>query len=345
MNAIQEAASSETTEFSKLTRLQKLAGFLLILEPDNAAHIMEQLEAPEMEAVSAEMAKISVISIELQNEIMDEFLPVAVQASAAIPGGVDRVKIILEKAVGLFRASDIIGRVSEQRPSVAAMQEIIGMEPQALYNVLRHEQLQTMALVASYLPPAKASQLLNLVRPEQREQVVERLATLSPTSLDVVESVAESIQARLAGKTTRALSHTGGIKVAADLLNALPKNVSDSILSSIRSRNADLGGAVLKKMLTFEELERLDAKSLQKILQEVDFRSLAVALAAAPAGLKNKLLSSISKRAAENVREEISFLGPVKASQIDAAQMEIIETVRRLESDGTIDLETIRQKA
>jgi flagellar motor switch protein FliG len=98
-------------------------------------------------------------------------------------------------------------------------------------------------------------------------------------------------------------------------------------------------------MLVFEELERLDAKTLQRILQEVDFRSLAVALKTASASLNAKLLSSISKRAADNVREEISFLGPMKVSQIEAAQMEIIETIRRLESDGTIDLEAIRHKA
>ena len=121
MNAIEEAPSQEATEFSKLNQLQKLAGFLLMLEPDNAAHIMEQLEATELEAVSAEMAKFSAISNQLQNEILEEFLPVALQATTAVPGGVDRVKTILEKAVGLFRASDIIGRVSVQRPSVAAM--------------------------------------------------------------------------------------------------------------------------------------------------------------------------------------------------------------------------------
>lgn len=344
MNAIEQAPSQTATEFSKLTQLQKLAGFLLILEPDNAAHIMEQLEESDLEAVSSEMAKFSAISHELQDEIMEEFLPVAVQASTAVPGGVDRVKILLEKAVGLFRASDIIGRVSLQRPSVAAMQEIIEMDPRALYNALRHEQLQTIVLVASYLPSEKASQLLGLMRPELREQAVERLATLSPTSIEVVESVAESLQARLAVNPTRALSHTGGVKVAADLLNALPKNVSDSILTSLRERNAELSDAVLKKMLSFEELERLDAKTLNKILQEVDFRSLAIALKTASATINTKLLSCISKRAADNVREEISFLGPMKVSQIEAAQMEIIETVRRLESDGTIDLEAIRHK-
>jgi flagellar motor switch protein FliG len=344
MNAIAEAPSQEASEFSKLTQLQKLAGFLLILEADNAAHILQQLDPPEMEAVSAEMAKFTNLSHDLQNDIMQEFLPVAVQASTSVRGGPERVRVILEKAVGLFRASDIMGRVSMQRPSVAAMEEIVEMDARSLYNVLRHEQLQTIALVVSYLPPTKASEVLNLVHPELRELIIERLATLSPTTLDVVESVADSLRARLAANPTRALSHTGGIKVAADLLNALPKNVSQSILTSLRERNSELGEAVLKKMLTFEELERLSNKTLQKILQEVDFRSLAIALKTAPEGLKNKMLSSISKRAADNVREEISFLGSIKASQVESAQMEIIETVRRLEVEGTVDLEELRQK-
>jgi flagellar motor switch protein FliG len=167
---------------------------------------MQQLEEPELEAVSSEMAKLPAISHDLQNEIMDEFLPVAVQASTAVAGGVERAKNILEKAVGTFRASDIIGRVSVQRPSVAAMQRIIEMDPRALYNVLCHEQLQTMALVVSYLPSQKASQFLSLVRPELREQLVERLATLFPTSIEVVESVAESLQANLAGNPASAPS-------------------------------------------------------------------------------------------------------------------------------------------
>jgi flagellar motor switch protein FliG len=344
MNAIDDAPSQEATEFSKLTPLQKFAAFLLILDADNAARLMGLLEESELEAVSSEMAKFSSISQELQSEILQEFSPLAVEAVTAVAGGVDRVNSILEKAVGLFRASDILGRVSPHRPSVAAMHEIVEMEPRVIYNALRNEQLQTVALVVSYLPPEKASQLMHLVRPELREQIIERLATLAPTSMEVVESVAESLRSRLSGSQTSALSHTGGVKVAAQVLNALPKNITDSILITLKERNAELGEAVLRKMLTFEELERLDVKTLQKILQEVDFRSLAVALKTAPSTLKNKMLSCISKRAADNVREEISFLDSLKVSQIEAAQSEIIEIVRRMESEGTIDLEDIRRK-
>jgi flagellar motor switch protein FliG len=224
------------------------------------------------------------------------------------------------------------------------MQQIVEMDTRQVFNVLRHEQLQTVALVVSYLPPDKASQMLSLVRPDLRGKVIERLATLAPTSIEVVESVAEELHRKLAGNRVQALNHTGGVKAAAQVLNALPKAVADSILDALKERNSELGEEVLKKMLTFEELQGLNSKTLQKIMQEVDMRTLAVALKSAGDGLKTALLSCISKRAAENVREEISFLGALKAKEIEDAQSEIISTVRRLEGDGEIDLDEIRQK-
>ena len=300
MDATLQTESNSTSEFGKLTKNQKLAGLLLVLDAGNAANLMKELEESELEAVTAEMAKFTSISYELQQDILREFAPLVVDATTAITAGVERTKVLLEKSVGMFRATDIINRVAPQRPSVAAMKQIAEMDARQIFNVLRYEQLQTIALVISYLPPAKASQLLALVRPELLEQIIERLATLAPTSIEVVESVAEELQQKLSTNRTRALNQTGGVKVAAEVLNVLPKNLADSILLSLKERNPDLGDAVLKKMLTFEELERLDPKSLQKILQEVDMRNLAVALKTASESLKTVLLGCISKRARRN---------------------------------------------
>jgi flagellar motor switch protein FliG len=331
-------------EFSSLTSIQKLAALLLVLDADNASKLMSHFEEPELEAVSAEMAKFTMISQEMQKDLLREFSAVAVDAASSVQGGVSRAKGLLEKSVGTYRAADIIGRVSPQQPSVAAMQQIVEMDIRQVFNVLRFEQIQTIALVVSYLPPDKASQMLSLVRPDLRDRVVERLATLSQTSVEVVEGVAEELYRKLAGNRTQALNHTGGVKVAAQVLNALPKNVADQILTSLKERNTELGDEVLKKMLTFDELQGLNSKTLQKIMQEIDMRTLAVALKPASDGLKTALLSCISKRAAENVREEMSFLGSLKAREIEEAQSEIIATVRRLEGEGEVDLDEIRQK-
>jgi flagellar motor switch protein FliG len=344
MESTNQAGTDATMEFSSFTSTQKLAALLLVLEADNAAKLMAQFEEQELEAVSAEMVRMTMLSQETQHELLREFSTVAVEAASSVQGGAGRAKGLLEKSVGTYRAADIISRVSPQQPSVAAMNQIVEMDMRQIFNVLRHEQLQTIALVVSYLPPDKASQMLSLVRPDMRGRVVERLATLAPTSIEVVESVAEELHRKLAGNRTQALSHTGGVKVAAQVLNALPKAEADSILDALKERNADLGEEVLKKMLTFDELQGLNSKTLQKIMQEVDMRTLAVALKTASDGLKKALLSCISKRAAENVREEISFLGSIKAKEVEDAQSEIIATVRRLEGDGEIDLDEIRQK-
>ncbi len=229
-------------------------------------------------------------------------------------------------------------RVAPGPSPVPAMQQIVDMDARQLCNLLKTEQPQTIALVVSYLSPEKGSQVLMLLREDLRDQVVERLATLAPTPIEVVEKLVEVLTARIGIKSTRALSQTGGLKNAADVLNALDKNLCQSMLMELDKRNPELVMAIRQKMFTFEDLAMLDLPSLQKIMREVDTRDLAISLKAASATVKSKLLSAISKRAAETVNEEISFLGPIKKRDTEAAQLRIIESVRQLEAAGEIDL-------
>jgi flagellar motor switch protein FliG len=325
-------------EFLNMTKLQKLAALLIILGPDSAAQILKNLDEHEVEAVSVEMSKLPVVSQELQREVLREFSEVAVQASTGILGGANFAKIALEKSVGLFRASDIIGRIAPTRVPLAAMRQIIDMEVRQLFNLLKQEQPQTIALILSYLPPERSSQVLMFLRGELRDKVVERLATLAPTPVEVVERIVEVLNQKAGVKPTRALSQTGGVKSAADLLNSMDKNMSQSMLVDLEQRNPELGRAIRQQMFTFEDLALLDPPSLQKIMREVDMRDLAVALKTASEKLKAALLAAVSKRAAETVKEEISFLGPVKKKEIEAAQMRIIDSVHQLETEGELDL-------
>jgi flagellar motor switch protein FliG len=346
--AIQETEQTnpkELSEFAAMSQVQKLARLLFMLTPENSTQILKTLDEEHLEAVSSEMLKITSINNEVQEEILREFSPLAVSASTAIPAGVDRVQQLLDKSIGPLRASDIIGRVSPLRAPVAAMQQIVEMAPSQLWNILRDEQLQTVALVASYLPDAKASQLLQFMRPDVREQFIERLATLAPTSIEVVESMAEALQRKAGSNRTRGATQTGGVRVAAQVLNALPKDVSKSILATLNERNPDLADQVSKKMFTFEELEFFDVKSLQTIMQTVETQTLVYSLKTASEGLRQKILSCLSKRAAENVMEEITFLGPLKLSEIDAARSSVIDIVKSLDSTGEIEMDEARRAA
>jgi len=332
--AAPEILASTPAEFSRLTRTQKIAMLLVVLGEDTAVAFLRSLHPDELESISAEMAKVGMLSIEMQNTVLKEFTDVAIQASTSLRGGFDFTQAMLEKSLGLYKAATVISRVLPTRTPVSSMTQIVELEPRQIFNLLKLEQPQTISLILSYLPTEKASQLLIMLRTDLRDQVIERLATLAPTPIEIVEKVVEQLNRKLGTQHTRALNLTGGLKSAANLLNSLDKNLTKSLLQNIEERNPELGQAIRQKMFTFEDVATLDTPVLQKVLREVDLRDLAVALKTASDTLKGALLSAVSKRAAETVQEEMSFMGPLKLRDIEAAQMRIIELVRKAEADN-----------
>jgi flagellar motor switch protein FliG len=327
-----------TLQASAMSKPQKLAALLVMLGPESAAQMLKHFDELEIESISTEMAKLSLLDQETQAEILREFSDVAVLAGTALRGGVDYTEHTLQKAIGSFKTASLVSRLAPQRSPVPAMRAILEAEPRHVLNLLRGEQPQTAALVLSYLPPDKASQVLALMPETERDRVVERLATLSPTPIEAVERVVQVLQQKGGTQPARALTYSGGVKSAADILNALDKNLSKMVLASMEERNPELVAAIQQKMFTFEDLARLESTALQRILREVDLRELAIALKAASDKVKTALLSNISRRAAETVKEEMNFLGALKAKDIEAAQTKVIEIVRRLEAEGEIDL-------
>lgn len=336
MSATESPSGPPSVE--SMSKSQQLATLLIILGPETAASFLKNLSEPELESVTSEMAKISYVTQEMRLEILKEFTQVAVQAGSSVLGGVDFTKNALEKGFGQFRAANLMSRVAPARTTPGAMQQIMEMDARQIFNLVKQEQAQTIALITSYLPSEKSSALLTLLRNELRDQVVERLATMAPTPIEVVERLVELLNMKVAGRHTRALNQTGGVKTTAEVLNSMDKNLSKALLVGLEERNPELGAAIRQKMFTFEDLSHLDTSALQKILREVEMRDLAMALKTASEKLKTALLACISKRAAETINEEISFMGPLRLRDIEAAQGRIIEAVRRLEAEGEVDL-------
>ena len=337
------AAAAPEAEKSELNKTQKLAALLVMLGPESASQILKQFQPREIEAISREMARFNLITREQQEEILSEFSEVAVAASTSLSAGVDVTRNTLEKALGTFKASDILGRVVPNKTPGGAMQSIADMDPRHIFNLIRDEQPQTIAFVVSHLPPERAAQIFALLRPEQRDQIIERLATLAPTPVEVAEKIVDVLNAKLGIKQqTRAFSQTGGVTTAADLLNAMDKTVSRTLLTSMEERNPELCQAIRKKMFTFEDLVLLNAQVIQRIMRETDMRDLSLALKKASEPLTKLLLSNISRRAAESVRDEMNLMGHVKLRDVEAAQFRIIDAVRKLESEGEIDLDETR---
>jgi len=327
-------ATTPGKDFSTQNKTQKLAALLVMLGQETAARVLKGFSPLEVDALCAEMAKLEIIPQEMQKRILEEFSGVAVEASTSVRGGVEFTRTTLEKAMGQFKANEVINRVAPTGPPVAAVHGIADMEARQLYNLVCHEQPQTIALVLSYLSPERAAELSTYFPADLRDQVIERLATLAPTPVEVVEKVVEMLRAKAGVRQTRALNQTGGVKTAAEILNAMDKAQSKLFLQNLEKLNPDLTTAIKKKMFIFEDLKNVEVATLQLVLRDVDMRDLAIALKTASEKLKTLLLSSISKRAAEGVREEIAFMAAVKPRDIEAAQQRIIDAARAIESEA-----------
>jgi flagellar motor switch protein FliG len=329
----------------RFSRVQKLAALLVILGPEAAAQVLQGFGPREVEELSAEMAKVPTISPQLRDDVLRDFSQVAVEAGTSLRGGVEVARATLAKAIGVFKATEVLSRTAPSRPNVGCVQAFDGMEPRQIYNLTRQEQPPIIALVLSYISPAKAAEALAFFAPEQRDKILERVATLAPTPVEVIEKVVEVLLARRGAIQTRALNQTGGIKTAAEVLNLMDKMQGRSLLGTLEERNPELGQAIRQKMFTFEDLIQLDAAMLQRLLRAVDVRELALALKRnASEKLKAALLGAVSRRAAEAIQEEIQFMGSVRLKDIQDAQMRILDGARQLDADGVIDLSEALRK-
>ena len=335
------AAATEKTKVLRLNASQKLAAFLVVMGEDAAAEIVKNFDDNERELVCAEMANLPLLDSNQQGAVLQEFTEMAVEARSGISGSVDFTRAVLEKSVGLFKAAEIIGRVGTARTSVATMQHIIDLDSISICNLLKEEDAQTIALVLSYLSATKGSEVLMGLPERQREIVIEKLATLESTPIEVVETLGEVLSAKVGDKVSRALNQTGGEKSAAAVLNAMSKDERKKLLDNIDERQPDLVRSIRMKMFTFDDLVHLDVKTMQKIMREVEADKLAIALKAATTSLRDAMLGALSKRAAENVNEEIEGLPDnLSMRNIEAAQNSIIDVVRQLETEGEISLES-----
>lgn len=328
-------------EYSALTKTQKLAAFLIVIGPDAAAEVIKHFENPQVELICRELAELSVLDEATQRAVMLEFAGIVFEGTTSLLGGVEFAQAALEKAKGGYAATHILDRIAPASRDVEGGEEIREMEVRQIMNLIKTEQPQTIAFILSNLEPAKAAEVMKLLTPEQREDVVERLGAMEETSRDVVAKIAKNIGRKSdRQEASQTLQRSGGAKAAAGILNLLDKESRKTLLAKVDERDAILGAAIRKEIFGFEDLGRLEAADLQRVVREVDAADLAKALKSAKPALVDLILKSVSKRAAESVREEIDMLGSIKPKEINAAQDRIIQVVRKLEEADEISLES-----
>ncbi|MBE7538260.1 MAG: flagellar motor switch protein FliG [Opitutaceae bacterium] len=336
-----ESSAPAAIDYGKLTRLQKLAVFLIVVGTDSAAQVLKMFDDSEIEQVCREMSQFPMVPDSLRRQVLDEFSPIIGESMDSSLGGLDYARQAIERVRGDYKANSILSRVgiAQGGTSLDVIQEIAEMEGRQIYNLIKDEQPQTVSFVLSYLNVEKAREIFMLLSPEIREDVVERLGTIESTSLDLVGKIVRSLGKHFDTKARPTFHRSGGVRAVADLLNSIDKETSKGLLARVEERNSALGSAIRKKMFSFEDLIRLQAADLQRVLREVDSQNLATSMKSASESLKDKIYGAISKRAAESLRDEISMLGPVRLKDVEMAQEAIIQVVRRLEEEGSISLD------
>jgi flagellar motor switch protein FliG len=304
------------------------------------AEVLRQFEDAEIEILCREMSTFTLIPSAVQKLAMEEFSGIVANGAGAALGGLGFAQRTLEIAKGDYKASAIIGRVGPVGTSVEVIKDISEMEGRQIFNLVKQEQPQTISFLLSYLDSTKAAEVFGLLSPDLREEVVERLGTIESTSLELVGKIARSLGKHYDTKARPSFHRSGGVRAVADLLNQLDKETSKNLLARLEERNATLSAAIRKKLFSFEDLNRLQPADLQRVLREVDSANLAISMKSASEVLRGKFYASISKRAAESLKEEIEMLGPVRLKDVETAQDAIIQVVRRLEEEGQISLET-----
>jgi flagellar motor switch protein FliG len=328
-------------DYGKLSRQQKLAIFLIIIGPEAAAEVLRQFDDAEIELICREMSTFTVVPSEVQKLSLEEFSSLIAKSVSTALGGLGYAQRTLEIAKGDYKASTIVGRIGPVvGTSVEVIKDISEMEGRQIFNLVKHEQPQTISFLLSYLDSAKSAEVFALLGPDLREEVIERLGTIESTSLELVSKIARSLGKHYDTKVRPAFHRSGGVRAVADLLNQLDKEMSKNLLARLEERNATLSAAIRKKLFSFEDLLRLQPADLQRVLREVDSANLAIAMKSASETLRERIYGSISKRAAETLKEELEMLGPVRLKDVEVAQDAIIQVVRRLEEEGQITLES-----
>lgn len=329
----------EKVDYDSLNKIQKLALFMVVIGPEVSSELLKGFDDPEIEMICREISNHHIIDRETQAKVIEEFSDIISQSLGALLGGAGFAQRTLELAKGDYKAASLLGRIAPVGNSMEIIQEISDMEPRQIHNLVRGEQAQTIAFIISHLSQEKAASLISMLNSETRDEVVERIGGMESTSLEHVGRVVAILKKNFDSKHKPTMHRSGGVRVVADLLNLMDKETSKTVLAKLEERAPQLGMMIRRKMFSFEDLIRLETSDLQRVARELEMSDLVVAMKSANSNLQEALLGSVSKRAAESIREEMEMLGPVRLKEVEAAQDRIIQIVRRLEEEGEITLD------
>jgi len=330
--------TAKPSPIAGLNKVQKLAALLVVLGPEEASVILSAFNQRQMEQIMAEMAKIEFLSADVQQGLLEEFSSVTLEAVTSALGGVEKAQHVLEKSLGQAKAREVLGRVAPDRAASPQLEELRNMPATAIAQMLRGEQSQTWALVLAQLDAENSAEVFRTMDGAFRADVMRRMARMEPVSPEVLDRLIRSLLARRPEAGCRDHIESKGREFLTEIMKRFDRQVATDALEALAQDDPELSASIRKMMFVFNDLVQLDAATIGVIMREVDFNTLAVAMKDCAPRLKETIMKSITKRAAEGLEENLKSMSKVRRKEVDEARAKVMEQVFELERLGEISL-------
>ncbi len=331
-------AEEKQQDSGELEGIQQAAVFLMSVGEEEASEVLKHLGPKEVQSIGEAMATIKNVDKGMAAGVLENFNTIVGGQTALGMGSEDYLRNVLNKALGKDKAGGVIDRILLGRQS-KGLEALKWMEPRSIAEVIRLEHPQIIAIVLSYLEADQAGQVLSNLPENTRADIMMRIASLDAIQPAALFELDEILEKQFAGNEGNIRSSSvGGIKTAADILNFVDGASEAAIMEGIKGVDEDLGQEIEDSMFVFDNLAEVDDRGIQALLREVSSDILIVALKGADEAVKEKILKNMSKRAAEMLRDDLEASGPVKLSEMEDAQREILSVARRMAEAGDIAL-------
>ncbi|WP_295643896.1 flagellar motor switch protein FliG [uncultured Methylibium sp.] len=317
--------------------IEDAAILLMSLGEEEAAEVFKHLAPKEVQRLGETIAKMKTVPRERFEQVLERFSGDAADTSMLVSDTDEYVKAVLRKALGDDKANLLIDRIL-QGGDVSGIESLKWMDPASVAELLRNEHPQIVAAILVHLEADQAADVLKNFVERQRNEVMVRVATLDGIQPSALKDLNEVMSKVLAGGERMKKSMMGGVKPAAEIINMMGSTIETSVLDYIREADGDLAQKIMDNMFIFDDLLKIDDRGIQALLKEVQSESLVIALKGAAPELREKVFTNMSTRAAETLREDLESRGPVRVSEVEAEQKEMLKIVRRLADEGQIVL-------
>jgi len=323
---------------SNLTGSQKAAVISVVLGDDLTGEIFKYLEEDEIQEISKEIVLMKTVPKKLVDEILEEFHAMLIAKDYITHGGIEYAKKILIKSMGPDMARKILDRLTRTLEASAGFTSLEKANPQQLSKFIQHEHPQTISLILAHLDSSQASEVLASLPENLRADIAIRMASLQEISPDVIRRISVILEQRLEAIGGFNVEEYGGVRAVAEIFNRMDRNVGKIVLEQIESMSPELAAQIRDLMFIFDDILLIDNQGVSEILKRADRKTLGMALKGASEEIQDQFFRNMSSRAADMLKEEMEYMGPVKLKEVESSQHEIVEIVRQLEEEGLISI-------